>query len=49
MLSLLIGVAVIAVAATMIIRNYQPQAVLLVAGLILLALTAIFFPDHSSL
>ncbi len=49
MLSLLIGVAVIAVAATMIIRNYQPQAVLLVAGLILLALTAIFFPDHSIL
>lgn len=49
MLSLLIGVAVIAVAATMIIRNYQPQTVLLVAGLVLLALTAIFFPDHSVL
>ena len=46
MLSLLIGVAVIAAATTMIVRNYQPQAVLLVSGLILLALTAIVFPDH---
>jgi len=48
-LSLLIGVAVIAVAATMIIRNYQPQAVLLMAGLILLASTSMLFPDHSIL
>jgi C4-dicarboxylate transporter, DcuC family len=46
LLSLLIGVAVIAVAATLIIRNYQPQAVLLVAGLILLASTSVLFPDH---
>lgn len=45
-MSLLIGVAVIAVAATLIIRNYQPQAVLLVAGLILLASTSVLFPDH---
>jgi C4-dicarboxylate transporter, DcuC family len=49
LLSLLIGVAVIAVAATMIIRNYQPQAVLLVAGLVLLASTSVLFPDHSIL
>lgn len=49
MLSLLIGVAVIAVAATMIVRNFQPQTVLLVAGLILLALTSLLFPDHSIL
>ena len=49
MLGLLIGVAVIAVAATMIVRNYQPQTVLLVAGLILLALTSLLFPDHSIL
>jgi C4-dicarboxylate transporter, DcuC family len=48
-LGLLIGVAVIAVAATMIVRNYQPQTVLLVAGLILLALTSLLFPDHSIL
>jgi C4-dicarboxylate transporter, DcuC family len=49
LLSFLIGVAVIAVAATMIVRNYQPQAVLLVAGLILLTLTLVLFPDHSIL
>ena len=49
MLSLLIGVAVITVAATMIVRNYQPQAVLLTAGVILLALTSVLFPDHSIL
>jgi C4-dicarboxylate transporter, DcuC family len=48
-LGLLIGVAVVAVAATMIVRNYQPQTVLLVAGLILLALTSLLFPDHSIL
>ena len=48
-MSLLIGVAVIAIAATMIIKNYQPQTVLLAAGLILLALTAVLFPDHSIL
>ena len=49
MLGLLVGVAVIAVAAMMIVRNYQPQTVLLVAGLILLALTSLLFPDHSIL
>ena len=49
MLGLLIGVAVVAVAATMIVRNYQPQTVLLVAGLILLALTSLVFPDQSIL
>jgi DcuC family C4-dicarboxylate transporter len=49
LLSLLIGVAVIAIAATMIIKNYQPQTVLLAAGLILLALTSVLFPDHSIL
>ena len=48
-MGLLIGVAVTAVAATMIVRNYQPQTVLLVAGLILLALTSLLFPDHSIL
>jgi C4-dicarboxylate transporter, DcuC family len=49
LLGLLIGVAVVAVAATMIARNYQPQTVLLVTGLILLALTSLVFPDHSIL
>ena len=49
MLGLMIGIAVVAVAATMIARNYQPQTVLLVTGLILLALTSLFFPNHSIL
>ena len=49
MLGLMIGIAVVAVAATMIARNYQPQTVLLVTGLILLALTSLLFPDHSIL
>jgi DcuC family C4-dicarboxylate transporter len=48
-LGLLIGVAVVAVAATMIVRNHQPQTVLLVAGLILLASTSLLFPDRSIL
>jgi C4-dicarboxylate transporter, DcuC family len=49
LLSFLIGVAVIAAAAAMILRKYQPQTVLLVAGLILLTLTVVLFPDHSIL
>ena len=48
MLSVLIGAAVIAAATAMIVRNYQPQAVLLVAGLILLAATAVLFPTMPS-
>jgi DcuC family C4-dicarboxylate transporter len=46
LLGLLIGVAVVVIAAAMIVRNYQPQTVLLIAGLILLALAAMLFPDH---
>ena len=46
MLGLVIGVAVVVVAAAMIIRNYQPQSVLLVAGLILLVSAATLFPDQ---
>jgi C4-dicarboxylate transporter, DcuC family len=49
LLSFLIGVAAIAAAATMIVRKFQPQAVLLVAGLMLLTLTVVLFPDHSIL
>jgi DcuC family C4-dicarboxylate transporter len=41
--------AVVAIAAAMIIRNYQPQTVLLVAGLTLLAMAAALFPEHFSL
>ena len=46
MTGFLIGIAVVVIAAAMIIRNYQPQTVLLLAGLILLALAAVLFPDH---
>ncbi len=49
MLGLLIGLIVTAVAAYLIIKNYQPQTVLLLAGLILLAATAIVFPEQSVL
>ena len=42
----LIGVAVVVIAAAMIVRNYQPQTVLLLAGLILLVSAAMLFPDH---
>jgi DcuC family C4-dicarboxylate transporter len=49
MLGLLIGIAITAIAARLIIKNYQPQTVLLVAGLILLALTVLLFPDQSIL
>ena len=46
MTGFLIGVAVVIIAAAMIVRNYQPQTVLLLAGLILLVLAAVLFPDH---
>lgn len=49
MLGLLIGLVVTAVAARLIIKNYQPQTVLLLAGLFLLATTSVIFPDQSIL
>ena len=49
MLGLLIGLAITAIAATLILKNYQPQTVLLVAGLLLLGLTVVLFPDNSIL
>jgi C4-dicarboxylate transporter, DcuC family len=49
MSSLLIGLVITAIAARLIIKNYQPRTVLLVAGLILLGLTAIFYPEQSIL
>ena len=49
MLSLLIGLLVTAVAVRLIVKNYQPQTVLLVAGLVLLTLTVVLFPDNSIL
>ena len=49
MLSLGIGLVVTAVAAGLIIKSYQAQTVLLVAGLVLLATTSVLFTDHSIL
>ena len=46
MTGFLIGIAVAVIAAAMIVRNYQPQTVLLLAGLILLVLAAVLFPEH---
>ncbi len=42
----IIGMIVTAFAAWFIIKNYQPQTVLLLAGLSLLLITAIFFPQR---
>ena len=49
MLSLILGIAITAIAARLIIRNYHPQTVLLVAGLTLLSLTVALFPEQSIL
>lgn len=49
MLGFLIGIVVTGIAARLIIKNYQPQTVLLVAGLSLLTLTVVLFPDQSIL
>ena len=45
----LIGLAVTAVVGYLIVKKYQPHAVLLIAGLFLLAMTAILFPETSIL
>ena len=49
MTGFLIGLAVTAVVGWLIVKKYQPHAVLLIAGLFLLAVTAIFFPETSIL
>lgn len=49
MLSLVIGIIITTIAARLIIKNYQPQTVLLVAGLTLLSLTVLLFPEQSIL
>jgi len=49
MLGLLLGIVITVIAARLIIKNYQPQTVLLVAGLLLLTLTVVLFPDQSIL
>ena len=49
MTGFLIGLAVTAVVGWLIVKKYQPHAVLLIAGLFLLAATALFFPETSIL
>jgi len=49
MTGFIIGMIVTVLAAWFIIKNYQPQTVLLLAGLSLLLITAVFFPNQSIL
>lgn len=49
MTGFIIGIIVTILAAWLIIKNYQPQSVLLLAGLSLLLMTACFFPEQSLL
>lgn len=49
MTGFIIGMLITVLAAWFIIKNYQPQTVLLLAGLSLLLITAIFFPEQSIL
>jgi DcuC family C4-dicarboxylate transporter len=49
MTGFIIGIIITVLAAWFIIKNYQPQAVLLLAGLSLLLITVIFFPEQSIL
>ncbi|WP_339777283.1 C4-dicarboxylate transporter DcuC [uncultured Thalassospira sp.] len=46
MIELMIAIVVSVVAATLIVKKYQPHTVLLLAGLTLFAVTAIFYPTH---
>lgn len=47
MTGFIIGVVVTILAAWFIIKNYQPQTILLLAGLSLLLITAVFMPEKS--
>lgn len=49
MTGFIISVLVTVIAARFIIKDYQPQTVLLIAGTVLLTATAIFFPEQSIL
>lgn len=49
MTGFIIGITITIIAAWFIIKNYQPQTILLLAGLSLLTITAIFFPEQSIL
>ncbi|PVZ85960.1 transporter [Serratia sp. S1B] len=49
MTEFIIGMVITVIAAWFIIKNYQPQTILLLAGLSLLLITALFFPEKSIL
>jgi len=49
MTGFLIAMFITVLAAWFIIKNYQPQTILLLAGLSMLLITALFFPEHSIL
>ena len=49
MTAFIIAIVITAIAAWLIVKNYQPQTVLLVAGLALLTITAILYPENGIL
>jgi len=49
MTGFIIGIIITVLAACLIIKNYQPQAVLLIAGLLLLVISAILLPEQGIL
>ncbi|CFQ93214.1 C4-dicarboxylate transporter DcuC [Yersinia frederiksenii] len=49
MIAFIIAIVITIIAAWLIIKNYQPQTVLLLAGISLLTITAIFYPEHNIL
>lgn len=49
MIAFIIAIVITIIAAWLIIKNYQPQTVLLLAGISLLTITAIFYPENSIL
>lgn len=48
MSAFIIAIVITVVAAWLIIKNYQPQTILLLAELSLLTITAIFYPEKVS-
>lgn len=49
MAALIIAIVITVIAAWLIVKNYQPQTVLLLAGLALLTITILFYPENSIL
>lgn len=49
MTAFIIAIVITVIAAWLIVKNYQPQTVLLLAGLALLTITVLFYPEHSIL